>query len=326
MHIPLKSITSALLLVLTPIMLQAQGGYRPHPLLSPMWQADAEYLVPSQVGDSTVQNGFTGLSFTCRTPIYTGKDWLSADGGKPFFAVLAQGSALYRQSQLDYIEPDRALSQLRIGMTGLMAKGLRQLLMANLSLSLPTESFSFRTRALRLHGSLIWRKLYHNNRLWHTLGLSYTPITGKDLILPVAGLGYTLGNEDQIQVTFPFNASYTHLFSKKFSMLVRAQNMGGYHILPADSTNREDPVFYRFNFPRIGVLGRWYGVRHTVITAEAGMTTGGRVQLDGVRDTQLPAPYFRFSLQVRFGNRPAAAPILNFDPGDSGFDPAYLVE
>jgi hypothetical protein len=291
-----------------------------------MWQADAEYMIPSQVGDSSVQNGFTGLAFTFRSPLYTGKDWLSADGGKPFFAVLAQGSAHYRQSQVDYIEPDRALTQMRVGITGLMAKGLRHLIMANGSLSLPTASFGFRARSLRLHGSLIWRKLYHNNRLWHTLGITYTPITGKDRLLPVAGIGYTLGNEDQVQLTFPFNASYTHVFSKQFSLILRAQNMGGYHVMTADSNHREDPLRYRFNFPRTGVVGRWYGVRHTVITAEAGMTTGGRVCLDGISATQSPAPYFKLSLQVRFGDRPAAAPIMNFDPGDSGFDPAYIVE
>lgn len=311
---------------LTPETVSAQGGYKPHPLLSPMWQADVEYLDPSQVGDTTMENGFTGASFTYRLPLYTGKDWLSADGGKPFFAVLAQGSLHARQSQIDFIEPDRMLTLGRFAVTGLMAKGLRHLYLANLSLSLPTESFSLNLSRLRVHGSFIWRRLYHNNRVWHTLGLTYTPITGKDLPLPVAGVGVKLGNDDQIQITFPFNASYTHLFSRKFSLSVRVQNMGGYNLLNEDSIHTEDPLVYRFRFPRAGLVGRWYTHRHVVITPEVGLTAFNRVGLDGLKFNQTPAPYFKFSIQVRFGVRPSAAPILDFDPGDSGFDPSYIVE
>lgn len=304
----------------------AQGFYRPHPLLSPMWQADVECLEPSQVGDTTMENGFTGASFCYRLPIYTGKDWLSADGGKPFYAVLAQIGATARQSQLDYIEPDRVLTMGRFAVTGLMAKGLRHMFMLNGSLQLPTESFSLNPAALRFNGSFIWRKLYHNNTLWHTLGIAYTNIMGKDLPLPVAGLGIKTGNDDQIQFTFPYNASYTHLFSKNFSLILRFQNMGGYHILKSDSIHQEDPLKYRFNLPRLGLVGRWYTHRHVVITPELGLMTGGKLRLDDIKTTQSPSLYFKFSMQVRFGNRPAAAPILNFDPGDSGFDPSYLVE
>ena len=39
-----------------PLKSMGQGGYRPHPFLSPMWQADVEYLEPSQVEDTTMEN------------------------------------------------------------------------------------------------------------------------------------------------------------------------------------------------------------------------------------------------------------------------------
>ena len=304
----------------------AQGGYRPHPLLSPMWQADAEYLVPSQVEDTTMENGFTGAAFTYRMPLYTGKDWLSADGGKPFFAVLGQISASGRQSQLDYLEPDRILTLGRIGFTGLMAQGLRNLYLVQVSASLPSESFNFKLNYLRFNGALVWRKLYHNNTFWHTLGLAYSPIAGRDLPLPILGFGLKMGNDDQLQFTFPFNLAYTHIFSKKFSLSARIQNMGGYHYLKADSVYRDEPVLYRFRYPRVGIVGRFYTYRHVVITPEVGMTGRARLQIVDDKARQTPTPYFKLSVQVRFGNRPAAAPILNFDPGDSGFDPSYLVE
>ncbi|MBL7923276.1 MAG: hypothetical protein JNL88_03670 [Bacteroidia bacterium] len=291
-----------------------------------MWQADVEYLEPSQVRDTTMENGFTGASFTYRMPLYTGKDWLSADGGKPFFAVLAQASASVRQSQLDFLEPDRLLSLGRIGFTGLMAKGLRNLFMLNIAASLPSESFRFKATHLRPQGSLVWRKLYHNNTFWHTLGILYSPITGRDLPLPILGFGLKLGNDDQLQFTFPFNFSYTHVFSKKFSLIGRVQNMGGYHYLKADSVYREEPLVYRFRYPRLGILARYYTSRHVVITPEIALTGRGRLVLDDYKTYQTNSLFFRISLQVRFGNRPAAAPIMNFDPGDSGYDPAYLVE
>jgi len=291
-----------------------------------MWQADVEYLSPSQVGDTSMENGFTGAAFTWRVPIYTGKDWLAADGGKPLYAVIGQFNASARQSQIDYIAPDRILTLGRLGLTGLMAPRLRNLFLLNLSLALTTESFHVRTGGLRPNGALVWRKLYHNNRWWHTLGVTYTPVWGRDLLLPIAGIGVKLGNDDQFQFTYPFNAAFTHVFNRKTSLTVRLQNMGGYHILQPDSVHSDNPLKYRFNHPRVGLLGRFYTHRHVVITPEIGCTAFNRLELDGIRSKQKPALYFRMSIQVRFGNRPAAAPILNFDPGDFGFDPTYLVE
>lgn len=322
----ITSLLLSLLLFHTSAKSQGAYGYKPHPFLSPMWQADVEYLAPSQVTDSSMENGFTGAAFTWRIPLYTGKDWLGADGGKPLFAVIGQFNASARQSQIDYIEPDRLLTQGRVGITGLMAPRLRNLYLLNLSLALPTESFRLRARGLRLNGALVWRKLYHNNRWWHTLGLTFTPVWGRDLLLPMAGIGIKLGNDDQLQFTYPFNAAYTHIFTRKMSLTFRIQNMGGYHFMQPDSLHDSDPLLYRFNHPRLGVLARFYTHRHVVLTPEIACAAFNRIEIDEKRSRQDPALYFRMSVQVRFGKRPPAAPILNFDPGDFGFDPTYLVE
>lgn len=305
---------------------QPQGGYRPHPLLSPMWQAEVEYMDPTQVEDTTMDNGFSGAGFTYRLPLYLGKDWLSADGGKPFYAIFAQAGVNVRQSQIDFIEPDRLLTLGKLSVTGLMAKGLRNVYLINLSAALPSESFAFKPNYIRPYGAFVWRKLYHNNTLWHTLGVIYTPIAGRDLPLPVAGLGFKMGNDDQLQFTFPFNVAYTHKFNRYFSLTARMQNMGGFYYLNADSTYRQEPNIYRFRYPRVGVMGRLYTLTHVVICPEIALTGRGRLQRNDDKFRQMNALYFRLSVQVRFGKRPTAAPILNFDPGDSGFDPSYLIE
>jgi hypothetical protein len=304
-------------------------GYRPHPLLSPMWQADAEYMAPSQVVDTTFKNGFTGAAFTFRLPLYTGKDWLSADGGKPFFAILAQAGTSARQSQVDYLEPDRVLTISKIGFTGLMATGassLRNLYMAQFTASLPTENYWLNLSYAHFHGAVLWRRLYHNNRFWHTLGIIYTPINGNDRIFPILGGGYKLGNEDQIQLTFPFNFTYTHLFTRKVSLSLKLNANGGYYYLRKDTLHTDDPLIYRLRYPKVSVMARYYTDRHVVLIPEIGLCGKSKLQLAEKKDTQLSTFYFKFSLQVRFGKRPTASPILNFDPGDSGFDPSYLVE
>ena len=325
-----QPITNLFLLIfvlsVTEVFAQPQGGYRPHPLLSPMWQAEVEYMDPTQVEDTTMDNGFSGASFTYRLPLFLGKDWLSADGGKPFYAIFAQAGANVRQSQIDFIEPDRLLTMGKIGVTGLMAKGLRNVYLINLAASLPTESFKFKPEYIRPYGAFVWRKLYHNNTLWHTLGVIYTPIAGRDLPLPIAGLGFKMGNDDQLQFTLPFNVAYTHKFNRVFSLTARLQNMGGFHYLEADSLYPKEPHIYRFRYPRVGIMGRIYTLTHVVICPEIALTGRGRLQLDDDKFRQMNSLYFRLSVQVRFGKRPTAAPILNFDPGDSGFDPSYLIE
>lgn len=316
-------IPTALFILLCHGLLRAQEPYKPHPLLSPMWQADMEYLSPSQVDDTTQEFGFSGASFSMRVPLWTGKDWLSADGGKPLFALISQGGVSVRETQIDYLEPDRYLSLARLGLTGLMASGLRNLYLIQITASLPSESFRLKPGFFRFHGAVVWRKLYHNNKWWHTLGVIYTPVRGRDLPLPLLGMGIKLGNEDQLQFTFPFNFAYTHLFSRRFSLSARLNNMGGYHFIDSEG----DETFpFRFRYARLALVGRLYTQRHVVLTPEIGLTGRGWLQTDEVISLQAPTPYLRLSVQVRWGKRPPTAPILHFDPGDSGFDPAYLVE
>ncbi len=303
--------------------------YRPHPLLSSMWQADVEYLAPSQVEDTTIKNGFTGGSFNFRLPIYKGKDWLSVDGGKPYIAVLAQAGVNARQTEINYIEPSRLLTNAKISVTGLIATGassLRNLFLVQLSTSLPTENFWFKPEFIRINGSIIWRKLYHNNRFWHTLGITYSPLSGRDYPLPVIGGGYKINKENQIQFTFPFNAAYTHKFSNKFSLSLKVNSNGSYNYLKPDTLHFHDPLIYRQRFPKFSIVGRYYTDRHVVLTPEIGLVGKGKMMLDEVKSKQAATFYFKLSLQVRFGKRPAASPILNFDPGDSGFDPNYILE
>ncbi len=317
------------LLLLSVINTASGQAYKPHPLLSPMWQADAEYYVPSQVEDTTLKHGYTGGGFTFRMPIYTGKDWLSAEGGHPFYAVLAQAKLLARQTQVDYLEPDRLLTVSSFSITGLMATGpssLRNLYLLQGTVSMPTEDFKLEMGHQSLHGALIWRHLYHNNKFWHTLGIIYSPVLGRDLILPVIGGGYKMGNDDYVQLTLPFNFAYTHLFSRKFSMSVKLNSQGGYNHIHADSTINDGSVLFRNRFSKVSLLARYYTDRNVVLVPEIGVTGKGRLAINDQKDTQLSSFYFKFSLQVRFGKRPAASPILNFDPGDSGFDPSYLVE
>ena len=299
--------------------------YKPHPLLSPMWQVDAEYMAPSQIEDTTQKNGFTGGSFNLRFPLFRGKDWLSADGGVPFLALLAHTGANVRQSQINYIEPDRLLTIYKLGITGMMATGpssLRNLYLIQFTASSPAEDFRF---SPRFHGAGIWRRLYHNNRLWHTVGVTWSPVFGRDLPLPILGAGYKINNENQVQFTFPFNFAYTCLLSRKFSVSAKIINSGGYYRLQADSI-RPDDFLYRHNHQRAAVSIRYITDRNVVWVPEVGFTNKAHLKLDEQEDRQLSAIYVRLSMQVRFGRRPAVSPIMNFDPGDSGFDPSYLVE
>ena len=304
----------------------AQSGYRPHPFLSPMWQADVEYLPATQIIDTTLLNGFTGANFNIRIPLWKKKDWLDANGGKPFFAVISHLGATARMSQISFLDPDRLLTVGKASITGLMAKGLRNLYLGQIGIALPTESFHFNASYFRFNASLIWRHLYHNNRWWHTLGVAYLPIQGRDLPLPVAGIGFKLSNENQVQMTFPFNFMYTHTFSRQFNLSGKLHNFGGYNYLKADSAHDFQPLAYRYNYQKISLIARYYTDRFVVLTGEAGVTGKGKIFLNDVDYHQASSFYLKFSIQVRFGERPTAAPILNFDPGDSGFDPNYIVE
>lgn len=247
--IPFKLIGFPLLIILTFISsyLNAQGYYRPHPFLSPMWQIEGDYLPASQIKDSTVSNGYTGANFAMRIPIWKKKDWLDASGGKPFVAVLSHFGVSARQTQIDFFEPNQNLTVSKFGVSGVMAKGLRNLYLMQGFVSMPTTDFSMQLNHIRFHATGLWRHLYHNNRWWHTLGVTYSPIFGKDYILPIAGAGVQLSNENQLQFTFPFNITYTHLFTKKLSVSLKVNNFGGYNFFKSDSLNNNEWSIYRFN-------------------------------------------------------------------------------
>ena len=315
------------LLIILPFSSKAQL-YKPHPLLSPMWQADADYYLPSETAD-TLKNGFASAAFQFRVPLYIGKDWLSADGGKAFFAALMQAGTSVRQTQGSFFDPDKTLTNTRISFSGMMANGpssLRNLYFVQLATALPSEDYAFKVNYLQFSGTAVWRHLYHNNKLWHTLGLTYTPIFGRNLLLPVAGIGYKINKENQVQFTFPFNLAYTHEFARNFNLSVRLNNNGGYYHLQNNEPNSDADVIYRQRYRKLSLVARYYTTRHVVLTPEIGLTGKSKIEIDEAVINQVTSLYFRFTMQVRFGKRPAASPILNFDPGDSGFDPGYLSE
>lgn len=71
---------------------------------------------------------------------------------------------------------------------------------------------------------------------------------------------------------------------------------------------------------------RYYTDRFVVFTLEGGITTTANLEVNDLKFYQIPSAYLKVGFQIRFGERPPAAPILNFDPGESGFDPNYIVE
>ncbi|MFM7016430.1 MAG: hypothetical protein ACKOX3_08895 [Bacteroidota bacterium] len=326
--IPIKALLFCCIFLQTFISfpLNAQGYYRPHPFLSPMWQIESEYIPATQIGDTSMSNGYAGANFSMRIPIWKKKDWLDASGGKPFMALLTHYGASARRTQTDLFQPNQNLTVSKFGLTALMAKGLRNLYLMQGFASMPTTDFSVQLNHIRFHGTALWRHLYHNNRWWHTLGLTYSPVFSKDLLLPIVGAGVQLSNENQLQCTFPFNLTYTHLFSKKLSVSLKINNAGGYNYFKSDSIHAGNWNLYRFNYKRASVMLRYYTDRFVVFTLEGGATDWADLHVNETYYQQHPSFYVRIGFQIRFGSRPPAAPILNFDPGESGFDPNYLVE
>jgi len=326
--IPLKLIRLVFLIILTFIScnVYSQGYYRPHPFLSPMWQIEGDYLPATQINDTTLSNGYTGTNFSMRVPIWKKKDWLDAIGGKPFIALLSHYGLSARRTQINFFQPNQNLTVSKFGVSGVMAKGLRNLYLVQGFISMPTTNFSLQLNHMRYHGSVLWRHLYHNNRWWHTLGVTYTPVFGKDLLLPIVGAGIQLSNENQLQFTFPFNVTYTHLFTKKLSVSLKANNFGGYNFFKSDSVDNNNWSIYRFNYKRGSVMLRYYTDRFVVFTMEGGVTATGDLKVNDIPYQQRSSIYLKVGFQIRFGKRPPAAPILNFDPGESGYDPNYIVE
>ena len=71
---------------------------------------------------------------------------------------------------------------------------------------------------------------------------------------------------------------------------------------------------------------RYYTDRFVVFTMEGGVTSTGDLKVNDIPYQQRSSIYLKVGFQIRFGKRPPAAPILNFDPGESGYDPNYIVE
>jgi hypothetical protein len=291
-----------------------------------MWQIEGDYLPATQINDTTLSNGFTGTNFSMRIPIWKKKDWLDASGGKPFIALLSHYGLSARRTQINFFQPNQNLTVSKFGVSGVMAKGLRNLYLVQGFISMPTTNFSLQLNHMRYHGSVLWRHLYHNNRWWHTLGVTYSPVFGKDLLLPIVGAGIQLSNENQLQFTFPFNVTYTHLFTKKLSVSLKANNFGGYNFFKSDSVDNNNWSIYRFNYKRASVMLRYYTDRFVVFTMEGGVTSTGDLKVNDIPYQQRSSIYLKVGFQIRFGKRPPAAPILNFDPGESGYDPNYIVE
>jgi hypothetical protein len=60
-----------------------------------MWQDDADYFLPSK-NVVTLKNRFASAAFQFHVRLYIGKRWLSAVGGKAFFATLMPAGASVR--------------------------------------------------------------------------------------------------------------------------------------------------------------------------------------------------------------------------------------
>lgn len=300
-------------------------AYKLHPLLSPLLQTSAEYLAPSEVREEGREHGFTRYDCQLHFPLYIGKDWLRAEGETPLFAVLAGAGASLLVSQGQYLDPDRALTKPVAGITALAAYGKRNLYLLQAGCNLPTEKFNVEPLYLRYSGTVMWRHL-HRNGWWHSLGITYTPVYGNEKILPLLGIGKSLGRNDQLQACFPYSLSYSHRFNE--SLVIQAQLIQeGFHYLlnPAPSGAEDYPIYRQWQ-SRIGLTMRWYSYRHLILLPEIGIALPSNLKTDDIRSEQISTAYARVTLQYRFGNRPAAAPILDFDPGLNAFTPNYIGE
>lgn len=74
----------------------------PQPLLSPSIYSSIEHRAATQVEDSVVKYGFDEASFGIKFPLFIGKDWLSADGNIPFYAVLFNAQGSVKQTSGDF--------------------------------------------------------------------------------------------------------------------------------------------------------------------------------------------------------------------------------
>ncbi len=299
----------------------AQSYPGPQPLLSPSINASVLHRIATQVGDSTVKYGFDEASFGFKIPLYTGKDWLSADGNKPFFAVLFNSQGAVKQTSGDFFFNKKQLLRANAGASALLAVGLRNLYMATVQTGLTEDVDAINVTRLRYSGNIFWRHR-NNDQFNYTLGLSYSYVYGRNYFLPVIGIGYHFTKEDFVNVVLPFNIHYTHTFSRRLALSVFVKPEGGSYFINYpwnDSINIADVLFKQRSF-QIGSSLRYSSYSHVILIPEIGVTGKTRLALDDFKTTAQPALYFKLTFRYRFGKRATAAPILNFDPGTFGME------
>ena len=166
------------------LMTNAQTYPGPQPLLSPSINGSIMHQVATQVGDSTVKFGFDEASFGFKFPLYTGKDWISADGNKPFFAVLFNSQGSVKQTSGDFFFKNKQLLHADAGASALLAVGLRNLYMVSFKTGLREDLDAINLTRLRFSGNAFWRHR-SNDQFNYTLGLSYSYIYGRNIFLPI---------------------------------------------------------------------------------------------------------------------------------------------
>lgn len=310
---------SVLMLLCSKATAQSYPG--PQPLLSPSVNAGVLHRVATQVGDSTVKYGFDEASFGFKFPLYTGKDWLSADGNKPFFAVLFNTQGAVKQTSGDFFFKNKQLLRANAGASALLAVGLRNLYMASFQTGLTEDLEAINTSRLRYSGNAFWRHR-SNDQFNYTLGLSYSYVYGRNFFLPILGVGYHFTKEDLVNVVLPFNIHYTHTFSRRLALSVFVKPEGGSYYVnyPVNDSLKIVDVLFRQRSFQLGTSLRYSAYSHVILIPEIGIAGKTRISLDDFKTTAQPALYFKLSFRYRFGERATAAPILNFDPGTFGME------
>jgi len=293
----------------------------PQPLLSPSINGSMQHSIATQVGDSTVKYGFDEASLGFKFPLYTGKDWMSAGGNKPLFAVLMNSQGSVKQTSGDFFFKNKQLLRANAGASALLAVGLRNLYMVSVQTGLAEDLTSINPTRLRFSGNAFWRHRNHD-QFNYTLGVSYSYVYGRNVLLPILGFGYHFTKADFVNVVLPFNIHYTHRFDRRVSLSAFLKPDGGSYYLNYqlnDSVKIADVVFRQRSF-HLGVSLNYKTFSHFIFIPEIGLANKTRFAIDEYKTTSPPSLYFKLGLRYRFGKRATAAPILNFDPGDFGIE------
>lgn len=293
----------------------------PQPLLSPSIYSSIVHHVATQVNDSSVKYGFNEASFGIKFPLYIGKDWLSAGGNIPFCAVLFNAQSAVKQTNGKFFYNTKQLLKSQVGVTALRASGLKNLYMISFQTRIMEDLDDIRLTRLKFSGNAFWRHR-NNDQFNYTLGLSYSHVYGRNIFLPIIGLGYHFTKEDVVNLVLPFNVYYTHNFGRRVSVSAFIKPQGGSCYLQydmSDSIKIADVLFRERSFQG-GVSVRYSTYRQLILIPEIGITSKTRLALNNYKTSSQPSVYAKLSVRYRFGKRATAAPILNFDPGDMGIE------